>query len=170
MFNIGPQELLLILVIALIVVGPSKLPELGRSIGRGLREVRKAQDEVKRTIQVSLDEPPAAERPRRPIPTGRSEPVGPPGRAAPAADEQEPAGETTPAGPDPVPRAAEPPPADEVREISSTLGRALAELRRAREEVERSFRVDLGDDRDRPRPRATSARPSPEQPSDPPAG
>ena len=52
MLNIGPQELLIILVIALIVVGPQRLPALGRSIGRGLRELRKAQDEVKRTIQV----------------------------------------------------------------------------------------------------------------------
>ena len=44
--NIGPQELLIILIIALIVVGPQRLPALGRSIGRGLRELRKAQDEV----------------------------------------------------------------------------------------------------------------------------
>jgi TatA/E family protein of Tat protein translocase len=59
MFGIGPQELLLILVIALIVVGPRKLPEIGRSLGKGLREVRKAQDEVRKTIQVNLDEEPA---------------------------------------------------------------------------------------------------------------
>jgi len=58
MLNIGPQELLIILVIALIVVGPQRLPALGRSIGRGLRELRKAQDEVKRTIQVNLDDEP----------------------------------------------------------------------------------------------------------------
>src|SRR5512134_1818964 len=57
MFGIGPQELLLILVIALIVVGPRRLPEMARSIGKGLREVRKAQDEVRKTIQVNLDEP-----------------------------------------------------------------------------------------------------------------
>ena len=62
MLNIGPQELLLILVVALLVVGPARLPELGRTIGKGLRELRKAQDEVRRTIQVSLDEPPPPAR------------------------------------------------------------------------------------------------------------
>ena len=59
MLNIGPQELFIILVIALLVVGPQRLPALGRSIGRGLRELRKAQDEVKRTIQVNLDDEPS---------------------------------------------------------------------------------------------------------------
>lgn len=58
MFNIGPLELMVILVIALLVVGPKRLPEVGRSIGRGLREFRKAQDEVQRSIRLSLDEDP----------------------------------------------------------------------------------------------------------------
>jgi len=43
MLNIGPLELVVIFVIALVVVGPRKLPELGRTIGKGLREFRKAQ-------------------------------------------------------------------------------------------------------------------------------
>jgi Tat protein translocase TatB subunit len=47
MLNIGPQELLLVLIIGLIVVGPKRLPELSRQIGRGLREFRKLQDDVK---------------------------------------------------------------------------------------------------------------------------
>jgi TatA/E family protein of Tat protein translocase len=51
MLNIGPLELLLIFLIALIVVGPKKLPDLGRTIGRGLREFRKAQDEVRQSLQ-----------------------------------------------------------------------------------------------------------------------
>ena len=46
MLNIGPQELLLVLIIGLIVVGPKRLPELSRQIGRGLREFRKIQDDV----------------------------------------------------------------------------------------------------------------------------
>ena len=46
MFNIGPQELLIVLVLALIVVGPQRLPELSRQIGKGLREFRKVQEDV----------------------------------------------------------------------------------------------------------------------------
>jgi TatA/E family protein of Tat protein translocase len=58
MFNIGPPELLVILLIALIVVGPQKLPELSRSIGRGLREFRRVQDEVKDMVKFDLEAPP----------------------------------------------------------------------------------------------------------------
>ena len=54
MLNIGPLELLLIFLIALIVVGPKKLPDLGKTIGRGMREFRKAQAEVRESLQ--LDE------------------------------------------------------------------------------------------------------------------
>jgi sec-independent protein translocase protein TatA len=41
-FNLGPGELLLILAIALVVLGPKKLPEAGRSLGRGLREFKES--------------------------------------------------------------------------------------------------------------------------------
>ena len=40
--NIGPLELILVLAIALIVLGPKKLPEAGRAVGRGLREFRES--------------------------------------------------------------------------------------------------------------------------------
>ena len=39
-FNIGPMELIIVLAIALIVLGPKKLPEVGRSIGNGMREFK----------------------------------------------------------------------------------------------------------------------------------
>lgn len=39
-FNIGPMELAIVLVIALIVLGPKRLPEVGRSLGRGMREFK----------------------------------------------------------------------------------------------------------------------------------
>ncbi len=52
MLNIGPLELVVIFVIALVVVGPRKLPELGRTIGKGLREFRKAQEEVRRSLEL----------------------------------------------------------------------------------------------------------------------
>jgi sec-independent protein translocase protein TatB len=51
MFNIGFQELLVILVIALIVVGPSKLPDLAKALGRGIGEFRRATSEIKDTIE-----------------------------------------------------------------------------------------------------------------------
>jgi Tat protein translocase TatB subunit len=66
MLNIGPQELLLILIVALVVVGPQRLPELGRTIGKALREFRKIQDDVKDTIRFDLnDEPAPYVRPRQ---------------------------------------------------------------------------------------------------------
>ena len=58
MLNIGPQELILVLIIALVVVGPNRLPELGRTIGKALREFRKIQDDVKDTIKFDLGEDP----------------------------------------------------------------------------------------------------------------
>jgi len=55
MFGIGMPELLLILAIALIVIGPKKLPDLARSLGRTMREFKKATNELKETIQIDED-------------------------------------------------------------------------------------------------------------------
>jgi len=49
--NIGPWELILILAIALIVVGPGKLPQVGQSVGRALTEFKKATTDVKKEVQ-----------------------------------------------------------------------------------------------------------------------
>ena len=54
---IGIQELTLILVVALLVFGPKKLPELGRSIGKTLAEFRRASNEIKHNIKKELEEP-----------------------------------------------------------------------------------------------------------------
>ncbi|GKT09968.1 Sec-independent protein translocase protein TatB [Desulforhabdus sp. TSK] len=50
MFGIGFPELLLIMAIALIVVGPSKLPDLARALGRGYAEFKRATNELKETF------------------------------------------------------------------------------------------------------------------------
>ena len=59
MFGIGMPELLLILGLALIVLGPKKLPELARALGKGLAEFRRATDELKdefRNMEREIDD------------------------------------------------------------------------------------------------------------------
>jgi Tat protein translocase TatB subunit len=165
MLNIGPQELLIILIIALIVVGPQRLPTLGRSIGRGLRELRKAQDEVKQTIKGTLDE-------ETPNGGGRTRQAGRAAGTVPSSED----GRTTPPPvvSDATPTASEPPLESEVRDISRSLGRTLSELRRARDEVQRSFRVEVNGPTPKPRrppptPEASQAPPETERSHEGPA-
>lgn len=54
--NIGPMELFIIFVIALLVFGPKKLPEIGRSIGKALREFKKTSEEIRGRIEQEIDE------------------------------------------------------------------------------------------------------------------
>ena len=56
--SIGMPELLIIMTVALIVFGPRKLPELGRSLGRSLQEFKRASNELKHTLdeEISLEE------------------------------------------------------------------------------------------------------------------
>jgi sec-independent protein translocase protein TatA len=56
MFGLGFPELLLIFVIALVVFGPKKLPELGKSIGRAMAEFKKATDEFQETVREEMKE------------------------------------------------------------------------------------------------------------------
>lgn len=53
---LGFQEIVLILIVALLIFGPKKLPELGRSIGKTLAEFRRASNEIKHTIEKELEE------------------------------------------------------------------------------------------------------------------
>lgn len=54
--NIGPAELIVILLVALVVFGPRKLPELGKSLGAGLREFRKSTQSLKDELDVGLND------------------------------------------------------------------------------------------------------------------
>jgi sec-independent protein translocase protein TatA len=69
--NIGPLEILVVLIIALVVFGPKRLPELGRSLGKGIRE-------FKGSISGDNDDDDDEERSQREIDAGRErEPVAP---------------------------------------------------------------------------------------------
>lgn len=66
--QIGPLELLLVALIALIVFGPEKLPGLARNLGRTLNELRRQADDLRREFQAGLDDdckPEPGEAPRR---------------------------------------------------------------------------------------------------------
>jgi sec-independent protein translocase protein TatA len=70
--QLGPAEILVILVVALMVFGPSRLPEIGRQVGRGMREFRRFQEGFKGEVQglftedASNQAPKAPETPPRP--------------------------------------------------------------------------------------------------------
>jgi sec-independent protein translocase protein TatA len=101
-FNIGPAELLLILIIALVVFGPQKLPEIGRTLGRSLREFRKASNELREELKLDVDGPERARLPgdKGPPPDTRTGDVRTPsGGEGGAADAGGPAAEGRVGGP-----------------------------------------------------------------------
>ena len=89
--SIGPMELVIVLAIALLVVGPKKLPELGRSLGKSLAEFKRASNELRSTLEEEIRledqktrvEPPRTETAPGPVQTHTEEPVvaaGPAGK------------------------------------------------------------------------------------------
>ncbi len=89
--NLGPTELIIILVIALLVLGPGKLPEVGTALGKSIREFRKAASDVKEAASI---EPIAPEAPK---PNVLSAPASALTPDAPAADASSGSGPETPA-------------------------------------------------------------------------
>ena len=82
----GPLELVIILVIALLILGPGKLPEVGSALGKSIREFRKASSDVQDAVKVNVD--------TSPLPNTLSSQATPNTPAAPA----EPAPPVAPSG------------------------------------------------------------------------
>jgi sec-independent protein translocase protein TatA len=68
--SIGMPELLIIMVIALMIFGPRKLPELGRSLGKSIGEFKRASNELRNTLdeEIRVEEQRSADRQRAPEP------------------------------------------------------------------------------------------------------
>lgn len=79
----GPLELVIILVIALLILGPGKLPDVGAALGKSIREFRKASSDVQDAVKVNVDTSPL------PTPSSAVPPV-PSSSPAPAAATTEP--------------------------------------------------------------------------------
>ena len=80
--SIGMPELIIILTIALIIFGPRKLPELGRSLGKSLGEFKRASNELRNTLdeEIRIEEQRATQRTAEPPrPVEPAAPAGPDG-------------------------------------------------------------------------------------------
>jgi len=101
MFGIGSTELLVILVVALIVIGPSKLPDLMRTLGKGMAEFRRMSSDVKSTFEAEVDRADreqrqteaqkqmSSEQPQAPAQAQPQAPAAKPGQAQAAAPSKE---------------------------------------------------------------------------------
>lgn len=74
-FGIGPGELIIVLIIALLVIGPGKLPDVGAALGKSIREFRKASSDVEEATRIDTTPIPPAPAPMAPPPAA---PVAPP--------------------------------------------------------------------------------------------
>lgn len=102
MFGIGMPELILIFVLALLIFGPKKLPEIGKQLGRALGELRRASEDLKEgwaAEVAAVEEPPAP-------PMAATPPGEPPPGATPTPPETPPRGPQGPAGGEQAPREA----------------------------------------------------------------
>ena len=109
--SIGMPELIIILVVALIIFGPRKLPELGRSLGKSIGEFKKASNELRSTLEEEINLEQQSEQKA----TIRAEQD-----TAIAAAATQPAGTPSPVAPAPPPPVAPTPPADET--VNRTTG------------------------------------------------
>jgi TatA/E family protein of Tat protein translocase len=104
MFGIGFQEMLIILVVVLIFFGPKRLPDLAKSLGKGIAEFKKASEEVRKGIEDAVKEESAGGTPNPPedhssygkapgsAPAGDPEPPGDTPRENPTSEPTPPSG------------------------------------------------------------------------------
>lgn len=125
MFGLGFGEIIIILVLALILLGPQRLPDVAKQLGKGLREFKKATDDLKDQFETELySEPKKPARPALVQPPEAAAPVPaqPPGPAPVASAENIPGLEAAMA--EPVRVAPEPPPAPEAAPPPAEAGSA----------------------------------------------
>ena len=110
MFGIGFQEMLVILVVVLIFFGPKRLPDLAKSLGKGIAEFKKASEEVRKGIDEAVREPDNEEPGTDPPPPGDVKGTDPPPPGDVKGTDPPPPGDAK--GTDPPPSAANesPPP------------------------------------------------------------
>lgn len=88
----GPLELVIILVIALLVLGPGKLPDVGAALGKSIKEFRKASSDVQEAVKLDVDTSPLPNAPAAATPAV-------PITAPPVVEPPAPAADTAPADP-----------------------------------------------------------------------
>lgn len=116
-FNVGPLELVIVLIIALLVIGPKRLPEMGNSIGKTIREFRNASSDVQDAVSLEADAKPATQQ------MAAAPPAAP--AAAPTTPAEAPAPEPAAAGP--AAEETSPAPADSAEPTSTTAEAVSAE-------------------------------------------
>lgn len=97
MFDVGGGELLLILLVVILMFGPKKIPEMAQQVGKGIRQFRKAQEDLKqqiRDISAEISVEPTQHATTPPIPPPAFTPadqivaIAPPSRTAPVSDSE----------------------------------------------------------------------------------
>jgi TatA/E family protein of Tat protein translocase len=106
----GPLELVIILVIALLILGPGKLPDVGAALGKSIKEFRKASSDVQEAVTLNVDTSPLPANPA-PAPAPQAAPAAPAAAVAAAvAAAPAPVAEAAPVAPtatvEPAPAAA----------------------------------------------------------------
>lgn len=123
MFGLSFGEIVIIAIVALLLLGPDRLPEAAKTLGKGLREIRKATDDLKDQVEreIYVDDRKVA-RPALVPPVAAAPVPGPAGPPPAASAENVPGLEAALAEPLPEPAPTEAPPAEAAPVVSATSG------------------------------------------------